>query len=190
MILIFCAPSGSGKSTFVNYLLQHYGNFELSVSATSRPPRGKEQHGKEYYFLSAEEFRNLIAEDWLIEYQEVYPDYFYGTLRSEIDRIEANGNHVIFDVDVKGGINLKHIFGDKALAVFIQPPSIEELRRRLNARGTDSQEMIERRIAKAGKELEDAPLFDEIIINDDLAAAQQDLQQLLTKYNIACRPIG
>lgn len=189
MILIFCAPSGSGKSTFVNYLLQHYSNFELSVSATSRPPRGKEQHGKEYYFISADEFRSLIAEDKLVEYQEVYQDYFYGTLHSEIERIRRNGNHVIFDVDVKGGINLKHIFGSEALAVFIQPPSIEELRHRLTNRGTDAPEMIERRIAKAGKELADAPLFDEIIINDDLATAQQDLEQLLARHAVECRPL-
>lgn len=184
MILIFCAPSGSGKSTFVQYLLSHYDNFELSISATSRKPRGKEQHGVEYYFLSAEEFRQLILEDKLVEYQEVYEDYFYGTLRSEIERIQAAGNHVIFDVDVKGGINLKKIFGKEALSIFVMPPSIEELRRRLVGRGTDSQEMIEKRIAKAGKEMEDAPLFDKIIVNDDLNTALQELDSLMKEYKL------
>ncbi|MCM1034769.1 MAG: guanylate kinase [Paludibacter sp.] len=189
MILIFCAPSGSGKSTFVNYLLKQYSNFELSISATSRPPRGQEQHGREYYFLSAEAFKELIASNSFVEYEEVYPDYFYGTLQSEIERIQNNQHHVIFDVDVKGGINLKKKFGKEALSVFIQPPSIEELRKRLTNRGTDSAEMIERRIAKASKEMEDAPLFDEILINDDLATAQSNLQQLLAKYNIVCCPL-
>ncbi len=181
MILIFCAPSGSGKSTFVQYLLRNYNNFELSISATSRAPRGQEQHGREYYFLSAAEFKALIAEDKLVEYEEVYPDHFYGTLRSEIERIQAAGHHVVFDVDVKGGLNLKRIFGNEALAVFIQPPSIEELQRRLEGRGTDSPEMIAKRVNKASIELEDAPYFDTIIINDVLETAQQDLVQVLTQ---------
>ena len=168
----------------MQYLLSHYDNFELSISATSRKPRGKEQHGVEYYFLSAEEFRQLILEDKLVEYQEVYEDYFYGTLRSEIERIQAAGNHVIFDVDVKGGINLKKIFGKEALSIFVMPPSIEELRRRLVGRGTDSQEMIEKRIAKAGKEMEDAPLFDKIIVNDDLNTALQELDSLMKEYKL------
>ncbi len=180
MILIFCAPSGSGKSTFVQYLLRNYNNFELSISATSRAPRGQEQHGREYYFLSAAEFKALIAEDKLVEYEEVYPDHFYGTLRSEIERIQAAGHHVVFDVDVKGGLNLKRIFGNEALAVFIQPPSIEELQRRLEGRGTDSPEMIAKRVNKASIELQDAPLFDTIIINDKLEVAQQDLVRVLT----------
>ena len=165
MILIFCAPSGSGKSTFVKYLLTHYNNFELSISATSRKPRGTEQDGVEYYFITADEFRRLIEEDKLVEYQEVYANHFYGTLRSEIERIQGKGNHVLFDVDVKGGLNLKKIFGKQAIAIFIQPPSIDELRRRLEGRGTDSKEMIEQRLAKASIEMEDAPYFDHIIIN-------------------------
>ncbi len=181
MILIFCAPSGSGKSTFVQYLMRTYDNFELSISATSRAPRGQEQHGREYYFISAEEFKALIAEDKLVEYEEVYPDHFYGTLRSEIERIQAAGHHVVFDVDVKGGLNLKRIFGDEALAVFIQPPSIEELQRRLEGRGTDSPEMIAKRVNKASIELEDAPYFDTIIVNDVLETAQQDLVRVLTE---------
>ncbi len=183
MILIFCAPSGSGKSTFVQYLLRNYDNFELSISATSRAPRGQEQHGREYYFLSADAFKKLIAEDALIEYEEVYENHFYGTLRSEIERIQAAGHHVVFDVDVKGGLNLKRIFGEQALAVFIQPPSIEELRRRLEGRGTDSPEMIEKRVNKADIEMQDAPLFDTIIINDCLETAQQDLVRVLTEKN-------
>ncbi len=184
MILIFCAPSGSGKSTFVKHLLTHYNNFELSVSATSRAPRGQEQNGKEYYFISAERFRQLIAEDQLIEYQEVYPDHFYGTLRSEIARIQNAGHHVIFDVDVKGGLNLKRIFGDDALAIFIQPPSIEELHRRLIARNTDSAEMIAQRVEKASKELEDAPYFDVRILNDKLDIAIAELETLLRSKGI------
>ncbi len=181
MILIFCAPSGSGKSTFVQYLMRTYDNFELSISATSRAPRGQEQHGREYYFISAEEFKALIAEDKLVEYEEVYPDHFYGTLRSEIVRIQGAGHHVVFDVDVKGGLNLKRIFGDEALAVFIQPPSIAELQRRLEGRGTDSPEMIAKRVNKAAIELEDAPYFDTIIVNDVLETAQQDLVRVLTE---------
>ncbi len=181
MILIFCAPSGSGKSTFVQYLMRNYSNFELSISATSRAPRGQEQHGREYYFLSADEFKALIAADKLVEYEEVYPNHFYGTLRSEIERIQAAGRHVVFDVDVKGGLNLKRIFGKEALAVFIQPPSIEELQRRLEGRGTDSPEMIAKRVNKASLELQDAPYFDTIIVNDVLETAQQDLVRVLTE---------
>ena len=177
-------PSGSGKSTFVKHLLGKYDNFELSISATSRSPRGTEKHGVEYYFLSADEFRQLIAEDKLIEYQEVYKDHFYGTLRSEIERIKQKGHHVVFDVDVKGGLNLKKIFGSEAVAVFIQPPSIEELRKRLEGRGTDSEEMINQRIAKASTELEDAPYFDHIIINDQLDKALAELDELLRQYKM------
>ena len=181
MILIFCAPSGSGKSTFVQHLLQKYDNFELSVSATSRKPRGKEQNGVEYYFLTADEFKKLIAENKFVEYEEVYKDYFYGTLRSEIERIQNAGHHVIFDVDVKGGLNLKKIFKDQAMAIFIQPPSIDELRKRLLGRGTDTEEMIEQRLKKASLELQDAPYFDEIIVNDDLNKALRELDCLVEK---------
>ena len=184
MILIFCAPSGSGKSTFVKHLLTTYDNFELSISATSRAPRGTERHGVEYYFLSAEEFKRLISEDKLVEYQEVYENHFYGTLRSEIERIQAAEHHVIFDVDVKGGLNLKRIFGEKALAIFVQPPSIEELRRRLTGRATDSPEMIEKRLRKASIEMEDAPKFDRIIVNDNLQTALSELDSLLQKQGM------
>ncbi len=188
MILIFCAPSGSGKSTFVQYLLNRYNNFELSISATSRKPRGTEQHGVEYYFLSAEEFRQLILDEKLVEYQEVYEDYFYGTLKSEIERIQSAGKHVIFDVDVKGGLNLKKIFGKDALSIFIMPPSIEELRKRLVSRGTDSEEMIEKRIQKASVELQDAPLFDRIIVNDNLQNALQELDNTLREKQLITQP--
>ncbi|MBR1928179.1 MAG: guanylate kinase [Paludibacteraceae bacterium] len=184
MILIFCAPSGSGKSTFVKYLLENYKNFELSISATSRQPRGKEQHGVEYYFISAEEFRKLINEDKFVEYEEVYTDYFYGTLKSEIERIQQKGYTVIFDVDVKGGLNLKKIFGDDALSVFIMPPSVEELSRRLHGRGTDTEEMIQKRVEKASKEMEDAPYFDKIIVNDKLPIALKELDELLKEYKM------
>lgn len=184
MILIFCAPSGSGKSTFVRHLLNKFNNFELSISATSRKPRGAEQHGVEYYFLTAEDFKQLIKEDKFVEYEEVYKDHFYGTLKSEIERIQSKGNHVVFDVDVKGGLNLKRLFGDNAVAIFIQPPSIEELRRRLEGRGTDTKEMIEQRLAKASTEMQDAPYFDHIIINDELNPALNNLETLLKQYQM------
>lgn len=179
MILIFCAPSGSGKSTFVNYLLTHYDDFELSISATSRSPRGKERDGVEYYFLTPEQFSQKINNDEFIEYEQVYSGLYYGTLKSEIDRIKANNHHVIFDVDVKGGVNLKHKFGNDALSVFVQPPSIAALRERLKGRGTDSEEMIEKRIAKSEYELTFANQFDEIIVNDDLDTALKELVSLL-----------
>lgn len=184
MILIFCAPSGSGKSTFVNYLLTHYGDFELSVSATSRSPRGKERNGVEYYFLTPEEFTQKIDNNEFVEYEQVYAGLYYGTLKSEIERIEANNHHVIFDVDVKGGVNLKRKFGDDALSVFIQPPSVAALRERLKGRGTDSEEMIEKRIAKSEYELTFANQFDEIIVNDDLDTALKELIDLLQTKHI------
>ena len=181
-IVIFSAPSGSGKSTIVNYLLTRNLGLEFSISATSRAPRGQEQSGVEYYFLSPDEFRNRIAKGDFIEHEEVYEGCFYGTLRSEIDRIWAKGHTIVFDVDVKGGVNLKKIFGEKALTLFIQPPSIDELRRRLVSRGTDSPEKIEQRLAKAGQELAYAPEFDQIIVNDDLAAAQAKAESLISSF--------
>ena len=147
MIYIFCAPSGSGKSTMVRHLLtKHPDLFELSVSCTTRPPRGQEVHGKEYYFISVEEFRKRIEHNDFIEYEQVYDGLYYGTLKEEIDRIEAAGRQVLFDVDVKGGVHLKEILGDKATSIFICPPSIDELRRRLEGRGDTSPEMIEKRL--------------------------------------------
>ena len=173
-LIIFSAPSGSGKSTIINYLLTQNLNLHFSISATSRAPRGTEQNGVEYYFLTPEEFRNRIAADDFLEYEEVYTDKFYGTLKSEVERILNNGDNVIFDVDVVGGCNIKKYYGDSALSVFIQPPSIEELRKRLVGRGTDAPEIIESRIAKAEFELSFADKFDTVIINDDLNKAQSE----------------
>ena len=168
-VFIFSAPSGAGKSTVVGHLLGLYPEFEFSVSATSRPPRGEEQDGVAYYFISAERFRELIAEDAFVEYEEVYEDRFYGTLKSEVERIWAKGHVIIFDVDVKGGVSLKNYFGDAARSVLIVPPSMEVLEERLRGRGTDSEEAITERLAKAGWELEFASgKFDVELVNDKL----------------------
>lgn len=173
-LVIFSAPSGAGKSTIVNYLLSQNLNLHFSISATSRPPRGAEQHGVEYYFISPTEFREKILNDEFLEYEEVYVDRFYGTLKTEVQRIMDNGGNVIFDVDVVGGCNIKKYYGDKALSVFIQPPSVEELRNRLIKRGTDLPEVIEARVAKAEFELTFAPQFDVVIVNDDLDRAKAE----------------
>ena len=181
-VLIFSAPSGAGKSTIVNHLLGMYPELEFSISATSREPRGKEVHGVEYYFFSSDEFRKLISEDKFVEYEEVYAGSFYGTLRSEVERIWAKGNTIIFDIDVQGGVNLKRIFGDQALSVFIQAPSVEELRKRLVGRGTDSDEAIERRVSKAASEMEFASgKFDYTLINDDLTTAFTEAEKEKTR---------
>lgn len=181
-VVIFSAPSGSGKSTIVGHILSLHPEMEFSVSAASRAPRGTEQHGVEYYFYSADEFRDMIARDCFVEYEEVYPGSFYGTLKSEVERIWAKGHVIIFDVDVKGGVNLKKYFGDQALAVFIQAPSVEELRKRLILRGTDSMEAIERRVAKAAEEMTYAPQFDEILVNDDLQTAFRQAEQMVDAF--------
>ena len=175
-LLIFSAPSGSGKSTIVNFLMQEHPelNMHFSISCTTRAPRGTEKNGVEYFFLTPEEFKAKIAEDAFVEYEEVYTDRFYGTLKSQVENQINNGENVVFDVDVKGGCNLKKIFGSEALSVFVQPPSVEELRRRLVGRATDAPEVIEQRLAKAEEELTYAPKFDVIIINDDLATAKAD----------------
>ncbi len=182
MILIFSAPSGSGKSTLVQYLLETRQDIELSISATTRAPRGQEQDGREYYFITPERFEQLIKEDAFVEWQQVYKGTYYGTLRSEIERIENAGHHVVFDIDVKGGINVKRMFGDRARAIFISPPSIEALRERLTKRGTDSPEKIEERLAKAEIEMADAPLFDTILVNDDLATTKKELDKELATF--------
>lgn len=181
-VLIFSAPSGSGKSTIVNHLLTLGLGLEFSVSATSRAPRGQEQNGVEYYFLTTEEFERRIAAGEFVEHEEVYSGCYYGTLRSEVERIWAKGNTIVFDVDVKGGLNLKKIFGSQALTIFIQPPSVEELRRRLEGRGTDSPEKIEQRLAKAQTELAFAPQFDTVVVNDDLATAFADAEACVHKF--------
>ena len=182
MILIFSAPSGSGKSTLVQYLLETRQDMELSISATTRSPRGNEQDGKEYYFITPKRFEQLISEDAFVEWQQVYKGTYYGTLRSEIERIENAGHHVVFDIDVKGGINIKRMFGDRARAIFIAPPSIEVLRDRLTKRGTDSPEKIEERLAKAEIEMADAPLFDTVLVNDDLQVTKRALDEEIKAF--------
>ena len=168
-VLIFSAPSGSGKSTVVNHILSGHKGIEFSVSATSRPPRGEEKDGVEYFFYSADIFRLLVRDDKFVEFEEVYPDRFYGTLKAEVNRIWARGNVIIFDVDVKGGVNLKKYFGDAALSVLIVPPSMEVLESRLRGRGTDTEEAILERLAKAASELEFARgKFDFELVNDKL----------------------
>lgn len=175
-LLIFSAPSGSGKSTIVNFLMQEHPelNMHFSISCTTRAPRGTEKNGVEYFFLTPEEFKAKIAEGAFVEYEEVYTDRFYGTLKSQVENQINNGENVVFDVDVKGGCNLKKIFGSEALSVFVQPPSVEELRRRLVGRATDAPEVIEQRLAKAEEELTYAPKFDVIIVNDDLEIAKAE----------------
>ena len=182
-VVIFSAPSGAGKSTIVNHLLGIHPELEFSISATSRAPRGLEQHGKEYYFFSADDFRQMIAEDKFVEYEEVYAGSFYGTLRSEVERIWAKGHAIVFDIDVQGGVNLKRIFGDKALSVFIQAPSVEVLRERLVGRGTDTEEAIERRVAKAASEMEFAAgKFDYVLINDNLDTAKAEAERVIGEF--------
>ena len=181
--MIFSAPSGSGKSTIVNHILGIYpDSMEFSVSATSRPPRGEEQDGKDYYFKTPDEFRKLIEEDKLVEYEEVYEGRFYGTLKSECERIWAAGHVIIFDVDVKGGVSLKKYFGKDALSVFIQAPSVEVLRERLVKRGTDSPEAIEERVAKAELEMTYAPQFDYVLVNDDLSTAYAESEKVVEDF--------
>lgn len=182
MILIFSAPSGSGKSTLVQHLLDTRQDMELSISATTRAPRGQEQDGREYYFITPDRFEQLIREDAFVEWQQVYKGTYYGTLRSEIERIEGAGHHVVFDIDVKGGINVKKMFGDRARAIFIAPPSIDVLRERLTKRGTDSPEKIEERLAKAEIEMADAPLFDTILVNDDLGETKKALDREIKSF--------
>ncbi len=181
-LVIFSAPSGSGKSTIINYLLNQGLRLKFSISATSRAPRGEEQNGREYYFLSPEEFRQRIKAGDFLEYEEVYKDKYYGTLKSEVERILASGDNVIFDVDVVGGCNIKQFYGSRALSVFIQPPSIDELRRRLESRGTDAPDVIESRLAKAQYELSFSPRFDVVIVNDDLARAEAEALRCIQNF--------
>ncbi|MBR4898367.1 MAG: guanylate kinase [Prevotella sp.] len=183
-LIIVSAPSGSGKSTIVQWLMKEHPELQLyfSVSATSRPPRGTEQHGVEYFFLSPEEFRERIERNEFLEYEEVYHDRFYGTLKEQVERQREAGQNVVFDVDVKGGINIKKYYGDEALSMFIQPPSVEELRRRLEGRGTDTPEAIEERLAKAEYEMTFAPQFDHIIINDNLETAKAETLSVISSF--------
>ena len=182
-VIIFSAPSGAGKSTVVNHLLGLYPQFEFSISATSRAPRGQERDGIEYYFIDAERFRELIAQDAFVEYEEVYRDRFYGTLKSEVERIWQKGHVIVFDVDVKGGVNLKKYFGDAALSVLIVPPSMEVLEKRLRGRGTDSEEAIRERLDKASSELEFAAgKFDRDLVNDKLEDTFAEAEALVDAF--------
>ncbi|MCX4261488.1 MAG: guanylate kinase [Alistipes sp.] len=181
-LVIFSAPSGSGKTTIVRELLGIFPQFEFSISATSRLPRGSEQDGIDYYFLTNDEFRSLVEKDGFVEWQEVYAGTCYGTLRSELDRIWQKGNIILFDVDVMGGINLKRIFGGDACSIFIMPPSIGELERRLVGRGTDSPEVIAKRLAKAEFEISKSTEFDHIVVNDDLDAAVEDTRRIIESF--------
>ena len=182
-LIVFSAPSGSGKTTIVQHLLKQEGlNLEFSVSATSREPRGEEQHGKEYYFLSLSDFKTHMKQDDFLEWEEVYRDNFYGTLNSEIERIWAMGKNVIFDIDVVGGLRIKRKFPERTLAVFVKPPSVEELKIRLKNRKTESDEKINMRIAKASVEMATAPRFDRIILNDTLEHALEEASKLVARH--------
>lgn len=182
-LIIFSAPSGTGKSTIINWLMQHEElRLAFSISCTSRQPRGTERDGVEYFFLSPDEFRQRIASGEFLEYEEVYKDRFYGTLKSQVDKQLEAGQNVVFDVDVKGGCNIKAHYGDKALSLFIQPPSIEELRRRLERRGTDAPEVIDQRIARAEFELGYADRFDKTVVNADLDKAEQEAYAIISDF--------
>ena len=181
-VLIFSAPSGSGKSTIVNHILGLHPEVEFSISATSRSPRGEEKHGVEYYFLTPEEFRAKIAEDAFLEWEEVYANKFYGTLKSEVERINSKGNIVVFDVDVAGGCNIKKKFGDNAMSVFIMPPSVATLKERLVKRGTDTMEVIEDRVRKASYELTFSDKFDRIVVNDNLEWTKALIRKIVKEF--------
>lgn len=183
-LIIVSAPSGSGKSTIVTWLMREHPELRLafSISCTSRAPRGTERNGVEYFFITPEEFREKIACEEFLEYEEVYENRFYGTLKSQVETQTAQGENVVFDVDVKGGCNIKRFYGDRALSLFIQPPSVDALRERLIGRGTDTPEAIEQRLAKASYELTFAPQFDHVIINDNLEEAKQETLRIVSEF--------
>lgn len=181
-VIIFSAPSGAGKTTLTRYVLESFPQLEFSVSATTRKPRSYEIHGKDYYFLTTEEFKALIEQNEFVEWEEVYKDNYYGTLKKEVERIWNKGNHVVFDVDVKGGINLKKIFADQALSVFIMPPSIDMLEKRLKKRGTETDEIIKNRVKKAFIEIDDYKHFDKLILNDQLEKSKTDIYQIIQEF--------
>lgn len=181
-VIIFSAPSGSGKTTLVKYALEHFPQLAFSISCTTRNPRGTEENGVDYHFISPDEFRQKISEDAFVEFEEVYTDKYYGTLKSEVERIWNEGKTVIFDVDVKGGISLKNYFKDKALSIFVMPPSIEELERRLIARATDDAETIKTRVTKAYEEMAFQKNFDKTVVNTDLEHAKEDVKTLIENF--------
>ena len=181
-LLIFSAPSGAGKSTIVQYLMKQNMGLEFSISATSRKPRQGEKDGREYHFISPASFREMIEQDAFIEWEEVYPDQYYGTLYSEVDKIWEKGRHAIFDIDVLGGINLKKKYNERACSIFIQPPSLEELEQRLRARGTDSESSLQLRMGKARFEMTHASHFDHIIINDSLEQALAHAEKIVKEF--------
>ncbi len=183
-LIIISAPSGTGKSTIIGWLMKEHPelNLAFSISCTSRPPRGTEQNGVEYFFLTPEEFRQRIENDEFLEYEEVYEGRFYGTLKAQVERQLEAGQNVVFDVDVKGGVNIKNYYGDEAMSLFIQPPSIAELRKRLEGRATDAPEVIDQRIARAEFELTFADKFDKIVVNDDLATAEQNALEVIQDF--------
>lgn len=182
-LIIFSAPSGCGKSTIINWLMKHEElRLAFSISCTSRQPRGTEQNGVEYFFITPDEFRRRIENDEFLEYEEVYKDRFYGTLKEQVEKQSAQGDNVVFDVDVKGGCNIKKFYGNRALSIFIQPPSIDELRRRLEGRGTDAPEVINDRIARAEFELSFAGQFDKVVVNDDLQKAEEETMAIVKEF--------
>ena len=181
-VIVFSAPSGAGKTTIVNKVITRHPDFSFSVSATTRPRRGNEVNGREYFFVTVDQFKDLVAAREFLEYQEVYPGRFYGTLITEVERIRREGKHPVFDVDVKGGINIKRYYGEEACSIFIEPPSLEALRERLIARGTESMEEINKRLSKAALELESAPEFDHVVINDDLDKAVAHAERIIQKF--------
>lgn len=181
-VIIVSAPSGAGKTSIVRHLLEQVPELKFSISATTRPKRDYEIDGKDYYFLTPEQFKERLANDEFLEWQEVYADQFYGSLKSEVERIWSNGQTVIFDVDVLGGLNIKKFYGDEALSVFIEPPTLEELMKRLKKRGTETEESLKKRLDKAEYELSFAPQFDRIVLNDDLATAQQEMINLVRDF--------
>ncbi len=179
---MFSAPSGSGKTTLVHHLLSQQLPLGFSISATSRAPRGKEQNGIDYHFLTPDQFQAKIKADAFLEYEEVYANLFYGTLQAEVDRLWKEGKHILFDIDVKGGLTIKHKYPQNTLAVFVQPPSVAVLENRLRSRATDSEETIQKRLAKAALEMEFAPKFDHILINDDLETAKKEALQIVADF--------
>jgi guanylate kinase len=181
-LIIVCAPSGSGKTTIVRHILENISGIEFSVSATNRPMRKNEANGYDYYFIGTEEFRKKIDEQAFLEWEEVYPGRFYGTLRSEVDRIWNRGNHVIFDVDVEGGLNIKKQYGDRALLVFIRPPSLEHLRERLQKRGTENKESLDTRMKKAEKEMEYELHADKVLVNDRLDVSVKEAENIVRTF--------